>query len=58
MDVGHGTSGMSADVPERRSWTSVGLNLMIEDMGKKAIHISNWKKNKYRKRDIDASGLR
>ena len=44
MDVGDGTSGTSADVPGRRSWTGVGLILIGKNMDEKEIGIKNWKK--------------
>jgi len=44
MDVGDGTSGTSADVPGRRSWTGVGLILMCKSIEKKEIDSKSWKK--------------
>ena len=43
MDVGEGTSGTSADVPGRQSWTGVGLILIGKTMEKKATGLKNCK---------------
>ena len=37
MDEGDGTSGTSADVPERRSWTDVDVIFIGKNIEKKAI---------------------